>query len=532
MQSAQSGKRLNPRLRQILSILRRERLVQGLSPQKLRRILEQLGPTFVKIGQILSMREDLLPRAYCEELSLLRASVEPMPFELVRRMLEEELGPERLAQVAWIDPAPLGSASMAQAHRALLLPDRREVVLKVQRPGIEKTMGEDIGLLKRAAALMGVVPGIGETIDFPRVLEEMWRVTREELDFLIEASHLERFRQLHAGIAYTACPRVERAFTTARVLAMEYIDGIRIDEVDALTAAGYDMAEIGAKLAESYIKQVMDDAFFHADPHPGNLCIRGGQIVWMDMGMMGTLSRRDQALIKKAFMGVANHDVGAVKEVVLTLGAARAPVNHAQLYGDIDLLILRYAGLELKEMNLGAILQELLEMAQRHAIALPPGVSMLMRGLMTIEGLIERCAPETSFLMVAKAHLMDGWFAQLDPKAEAGKLLKGGFTSAARLLELPGKLSELTGMMIKGENKLNLELVGSEAPLKALDRMATRISLSLVAAALFIGSALLCFTPMEPRLLGVPALGLAGMAAGLLLSGGIVARALRGRLHR
>ncbi len=507
----------NPsRLREILAILHQEEVTKGINPPKLRQLLERLGPTFIKMGQILSMREDLLPRAYCEELAKLRSEVAPMPFGEVSRVLQQELGADKLRNLR-IEETPLGSASIAQVHRARLAPDRRAVVVKVQRSGIVEKMAEDIRLLRRAAALLHIVNVGGDAVDLPAVINEMWAATQQELDFLSEARNLDHFARLHQGVAYTACPRVEWAYSTARVLVMEYIDGIRVDDVDALTEQGYDMNEIGVKLAASYAKQVMDDAFFHADPHPGNIFVRDGKIVWMDMGMMGSLSRRDQQQLSKAVAGVAAHDVAAVKEVVLTMGVVRGPINHSQLYNDLDLLLLRYADAELMELDLGDLLREFFDLAQTHNISMPPGVTMLMRGVMTLEGLLERCAPEISFMQVISAHLKGRMFDHFNLEKELLKHGKTLYQSGQHLLGLPIKVSELVNMLIKGQAKVNLELVGSDEPIKAAKIMVDKLVLALITAAILLSSALICTTDMQPRLLGIPALGLLGFLTALVM---------------
>lgn len=512
----------NPwRLKEILSILVAENAAYDMTPEKLRRILEKLGPTFVKIGQMISMREDLLPGAYCRELSLLRSQVQPLPYAMVKEVLLSELGEEKLSRFSRIDPTPLGSASIAQVHRAYLLPNQRPVVVKVQRPHIDTLMHEDLRLLGKAAKMLNITHFAGN-IDFSLMVQEMQRVTDEELDFLAEAHHMDRFAQLNADLVYIGCPAVEWEFCTPRVLVMEYIDGVRIDDTQQLEALGYDMEEIGTKLAENYSKQVMDDAFFHADPHPGNLFIRDGKIIWMDMGMMGTLTQRDRLMLRKAIQGVINHDIGAVKEVVLSMGSPRGQINHSRLYNDIDMLMSRYASLDLQEMNLGGLLREVMEVARAHSIMMPSGITMLMRGILTIEGVVADCAPSISFIRVVGAHMSSSLFQEIDVKKAARYVGRTLLYSSEHLLELPSKISELTGMMIKGQSKVNLEIVGSEEPLRRINGMVNNIILAVIAASLFLGSAILCTTQVKPLVFGIPLLGALGFFASALVGGYVV----------
>ncbi|HBE80327.1 MAG TPA: ABC transporter, partial [Firmicutes bacterium] len=329
------------RLREIIGVLRKHDILQGITPGKLCKILEQLGPTFVKLGQIMSMRSDILPPEYCNALISLRENVQPMDFTEVERVIESEYGVSYKEFFEWIDPNPLGSASIAQVHHALLKDDRK-VVIKVQRLHIRQVMAGDIVIIRKAISLLKIFGGSGDAVDFKIIIEEMWIVAQQEMDFLIEASHLEEFARLNSEINYIGCPKVEKSLTTSRVLVMESIEGIQIDDLDTLQERGYDMNEIGRKLAENYAKQVLNDAFFHADPHPGNIRVREGKIVWLDFGMMGRLSHRDQQLIKSVVNAILKNDAWELKNAILAIGDPKGKINHAALYTDIDEMLIRY----------------------------------------------------------------------------------------------------------------------------------------------------------------------------------------------
>ena len=229
------------------------------------------------------------------------SDVDPMPFAEVEEVLREAFGCPWQEEFQEIQEKPLGSASIAQVHRAVLKTGE-EVVIKVQRKGIYEIMARDIGLMKKAVKLLPPV-SIKEAVDLNLVLEELWRVTQEEMNFLTEAANMEEFSRKNKKVAFVKTPILYREYTTASVLVMEYIDGIPIDHKEELLAGGYDLDEIGSKFVDNFIKQVMDDGFFHADPHPGNVMIQSGKIVWIDMGMMGRLSDRDRELIGEAIEG-------------------------------------------------------------------------------------------------------------------------------------------------------------------------------------------------------------------------------------
>ncbi len=517
------------RLKEIIEVFGRYNLIRGLTPEKLRHILEDLGPTFVKLGQLMSSRPDMLPDEYCRELALLRSAVRPMDFEDVRQVLEREYGRDYTEIFRFIDETPLGSASIAQAHAAVLR-DGRSVVLKVQRPGIYERMDQDIKLMHKAASVAKIAVRTGDVIDFGGVLNEMWSVAKQELDFLAEAEHIKRFNELN-NLDFAEFPRVEWELTTSRVLCMEKIEGVRIDENLALTEAGFDLRELARRLASSYVKQVLDDGFFHADPHPGNILVKDGKIVWLDLGMTGTLSPRDRELFKKAIIAVAAGDVYGLKAAVLGISRHSGKINHSRLTDDLDGMLSRYGSLELGSINISEVMRDLIGIARSNGLSMPPGIAMLSRGIITIEGVISRLDPETNvvsiFTDVTSQTLIDEFdiFKELD-KAKALLLGIGGRTA-----ELSTNLSEALRLASRGQGKLNIELIGSEEPLSRINSMVNRLIICILNAAILIGSSLLCLTDMKPKLLGIPLLGVFGYTASLILSAWLLYTIMIGKKH-
>jgi ubiquinone biosynthesis protein len=514
------------RFRDILRVLARHELTRGLNPEKLRRVLEDLGPTFVKFGQLLSMRPDILPDEYCEALTRLRTDVMPMDFETVRDMLESEYGqpPEKI--FASIDSEPAGSASIAQAHRAVLK-DGRPVILKVQRPGIYEKMAQDMRLLHRASSIFRIVRKTGQVIDFDNVIDEMWSAAQQELDFLIEASHIREFTENNVGIPYIAFPQVEATLTTQRVLVMEYVDGIQIDDTEALKKAGYDPAELCDKLAANYLKQVVDDGFFHADPHPGNIRVRDGKIVWIDLGMTGRLSARHRHLFKSAVIAAAENDYYTLKSVLLSLATATGPVDHLKLYADIEEMMTRYAAEELGNIDIGIFVMEFLNVAEENGLVMPTGVSMLARGILTIEGVLSRVSPKTNLMNILAVHVSDTVLHEKNLKEELLRGSRALYAFGKRTLDLPGQASDLLRLAVKGQARIGVELVGSEMPLARFDRIMNRLIVGIVNAAAVIGSSILCTTDMDPKLLGIPLLGVLGFTASFVTTVWLIVRILR-----
>ena len=304
------------RMKEIRQVLFRNEITRGVTPEKLRIILEELGPTYIKLGQIMSLHSDILPRAYCDELIKLNSDVTPMPFSEVEEVINRSYREDWHEIFSSIEKEPLGSASIAQVHRAVLR-SGEDVVVKVQRKGIYDTMARDIGLLHRLVKLMPPVGGIKNVVDLDMVLDEMWAVAREEMDFLKEASNVDEFARNNTGIKYVRIPHLYHEYTTSRVLVMEYVGGCAINDREHLLSRGYDLEEVGRKLINNYVKQVMEDGFFHADPHPGNVKVHDGKIVWIDMGMMGRLSTRDKALMEKAVRAIAVTDIATLENTIL-----------------------------------------------------------------------------------------------------------------------------------------------------------------------------------------------------------------------
>ena len=363
------------RLREIISVIHKHQIARGVTPEKLRLILEDLGPTYIKLGQIMSMRSDIFPKKICDEFMRLRSEVTPMPFSEVREVIEHAYGTKLEDVFEEIQETPIGSASIAQVHKAKLK-SGETVVVKVQRKGIYETMSRDIAFLHRAVKLMPPINMAG-LVDMNQVLDEMWVVAQDEMNFLAEAANMEEFARLNKNVAFVTSPMLYREYTTTQVLVMEYIDGIGVDEKEKLLEAGYDLDEIGSKMADNYVKQIMEDGFFHADPHPGNMRIRDGKIVWIDMGMMGRFSQRDQVLLGKVIKGVATNDVSLIVEAVLSLGDFHDKPDQKLLYSDIGDWLTKYGNANFGGLNMGTLMQDLMDIMKENRVSMPHSLTML-----------------------------------------------------------------------------------------------------------------------------------------------------------
>ena len=515
------------RLREMVEVLRARDIVHGITPEKLRLILEDLGPTFVKLGQIMSMRPDFLPQEYCDELMKLQTEASPLPFSVIEKVIEQEYQRRWTRIFRSIDEEALGSASIAQVHCAVLL-DGEKVVIKVQRPGVHDVMSKDIVLLKRAAGILKILGPAQDVVDFSMVLDELWAIAKQEMDFVMEANHIEEFRHANQDADFVSCPKVYRHLTTQHVLVMEYVDGIQIDDVAGLKAAGIDARRIGERLGENYVKQIVEDGYFHADPHPGNIWVRGGKIVWLDLGMMGRLSNKDRAAIRKAIFALAQHDVFEMKAAVLSLGVPQERIDHARLYQDIDALIAQYGDLDFRSLKMGILSRQIMNVLRSHHIAIAPGISMFCRGVMTIEGVMRLVCPEVSFVEIL-ARSMELSFAKgFNWREEAGKAKREGYILLRKSLQLPEQISDILKMTLSGQTKVNLELTGADEPLARLNKMINKLIIALLSAALLLGSSTICTTQMTPKIMEIPFLGVLGYLAAIVLSARLLWSILRG----
>ena len=483
----------NRRLLEILTILKKYHLNQGLTPLKLKNIFMELGPTFVKIGQIMSLRNDLLPNEYCQALESLHADVKKMDFAEVVEVVESSTKQKLTSMYADFKQQPLGSASIAQVHLAHTL-ENQEVVVKVQRKGIYEKMQSDVSLLKKAIKILKLTPNkLTTVIDFNMVLDELWDVAKQEMDFYIEAKNCQEFYENNHQYNYILSPQIISTLSTDKVLVMNNIGGIRIDEKEQLLKAGYNCDEIAEKLINNYIKQVVVDGFFHADPHPGNIHICNGKIAWLDLGMMGRLSHKDQNAIMLAMAGVVEGDISKIKVALLTLGDVKKEINHHQLYNDIDSLLARFGSLPLKAINLASIMEEILNIAEKYHISLPKGVALLARGISTIEGVIIDLNPNISSIELVTNYLTQNAFSQFDLSQELKASSITMYDSSKKLLKLPAMVSELLKMTLKGETNVNITVNNSAELRLILNFLVNKMVLGIIAAAMLISFAILQF---------------------------------------
>ena len=506
------------RMNEIVRIMRQYKVLHGLTPEQAVEVLQALGPTYVKIGQLASNRSDLLPKAYCDAFEKLRDDANPMPFDVVIEQIDRAYGKSWHEVFASIDPVPLGAASIAQVHKATLL-DGTTVAVKVRRPGVAESMAEDIMLMKHLLALGEFASNSHRDIllSLEGFIEEIERTTASEVDFTSELHNLMRFHDELADEEGVTSPVAYPQYSCESVLVMEFVQGTEISHTQALREQGIDVSALARRVCQSYVTQVLDDGFFHADPHPGNILVRDGEVVWIDLGMVGTLTVSERMLVGKVFTAVATDNAYLLKEAVMGLVHVLGPVDHGALLEALSRLLAEYSTAEMKEINVGTVLTEVIEVLRGQNMMMTSSVTMLARGFVTIEGVIAQVAPDISVIEIVSKHVIA---QQADPKFLATQLIDLATTSAASaeaLAKLPTQLSNTLEMLDRGQIKVNGDIEVSSRSLATAYASVGRISLALLSAGLFLGSSILCTTAMQPQLLGVPLLGVLGYVGAFVL---------------
>lgn len=522
----------SPRMKEILHIMRQYHVAQGMTPQKAVAVLEALGPTYVKIGQLASNRSDILPKEYCEAFEKLHDNVSPMSFDMVVECIDKSYGHSYKEVFASIDPKPLGAASIAQVHKATLL-DGTVVAVKVRRPGVVEQMAEDIAMMKILLAFGDFATTAHKDViqNLSGFVNELERTTENELNFTIELNNLVRFRKELKTQPGVTCPAPYPKFSTDAVLVEEYVTGIEIGDVEALKRRGVDVRVLSHRLIQSYVTQVLDDGFFHADPHSGNIIVHGEELVWIDLGMVGTLSGSERMLVSRMFRSVAFGNAYELMEAVLGLCSTKGTVDEGLLLEKMDRLLAEYGQADMANINIGEAFQEIIEVLRRQNLVMTPSVTMLARGFITLEGLLTEIAPDTSVIDVVSEHVMKQMFS---PKYIGEKAVSLAYDSAEAVgsaARLPTQLSHVLAMLARGQVSVKGDVSVPDEVLATVHMAAGRMSLAIMAAGLFLGSAILCTTNMVPKILGVPLLGVLGFIGAFVLSVYVVWRTLRTR-HR
>jgi ubiquinone biosynthesis protein len=482
---------------------------------RFRELLAELGPTFIKLGQLLSTRRDVLPAQWIAELESLQDDCPPLPLADVRAALERGLGRPIEAVFAELDPVPLASASIAQVHRATTHAGE-QVVVKVQRPDIRARIESDLALLYYLARLLEAV--IEETGVYTptAVIEEFDRTIHEELDFEHEAANARAMRAANQGREQIVIPRVHDALSSSQVLTLDYVEGTRLNDVTA--EAGFDTERIARDLLESAFRQLFEDGLFHGDPHPGNILVQpGNKLALLDFGLVARLSRGQKEMLVTLLVAVALRDADSMARVLDKIGIpdTRAPVG--ALRGDIEALLGSYLGLRLDQIRSATLLGDLLDLAVRHKIRVPKEYAVLAKAAMTVEGILRRLYPRLDILEVGLPYARELLLARFNPDDASGTLMRGLLRLQGLAEDVPHQLSQILADLEGGKLRVNVRSADVEKIGEQVRSVGTLVFLGLISAALTAGGLVVLALRPSP-VLGAVALALAALVGAFALT--------------
>ena len=473
------------RLSEIIAVIKKYRLTKDITPENVRLALEELGPTFVKMGQILSSRDDLIPKEFCNEFQKLKHSVKPMPYETVEEILTREYDcpPSEIYQE--INKIPVGSASIAQVHKAVLKTGE-VVAIKVRRENIEGLMERDARLLKKVISLLHLNKIFGDIINLTQVIDEMYDRAKEEMNFHTEKKHIEEFRENNKELVYLKPLKVFNKYSTNNILVMEYIDGFNISDTEELKKAGYDMDEIAEKLTHNYLKQAIDDGFYHADPHSDNIKVVEGKIAYLDFGMMGRLSKRNRNLLEKCIIAIVKNDINEVAHILTLLDTSNNTPDYMQLKNDIRKVLDKNKTTEIINIDIKEFVTEMFILLRQNEITLPKEITMLIRGIVVLEGTLEKISPNINLINVLEKKV-EPQDVLLD-KEKVSSFALSTVKSGANLLLLPSEaLTTLKGIN-NGELRFNIELTDSKHQIDRIEKIVHLVIVSALDVAFIIGT--------------------------------------------
>ncbi|MGI9950941.1 AarF/ABC1/UbiB kinase family protein [Moorellaceae bacterium AZ2] len=454
--------------------------------ERLRLALEELGPTFVKLGQFLSTRPDIVPRDIVHELSRLQDRVAPFDTERVYEILRDELGEGWEEIFVSFDPQPLAAASIGQVHLASL-PGGKKVIVKVQRPEVARIIHTDLEILHYVAQVAQRHSVYGQIYDFVAMAEEFSRALKQELDYTAEGRNADRLRQVLAGEEGVYVPRVYWEYTTGRVLTMEFVEAVKLNEVEEITRRGYNTKRIANNLLRAFYRQVLVEGFFHGDPHPGNLAVLPEEkIVLMDFGLVGTLSEEYRREIIRLVLGLVRRRSQDVIRGMVNLGTVPADLDLKALRREIDNLRQQYLTVPLKDIKLGPAIDELIDVAFRFRIRMPAEFTLLAKALLSLESLITTLDPDLSFIQLSTPYVWDLVRRQYRPREMWRRVEEnlGAYLDLA--YELPWQVQRILSRLSRGDLTFKLEHQDLRSFFRHLEAAVNKLSLSLILLAFSI----------------------------------------------
>jgi len=474
------------------------------APERLLHVLEELGPTFVKLGQIMSTRADLLPEPYIKQLSKLQDDVPPLPFEEIEPVIMDEFNKPAAELFAVFDQTPLASASIGQVHKAVLH-SGEAVVVKVQRPNIARKIETDLEILFNIARIAERRTGWGQLYQPVDIVEEFTQSIRNELDYLAEGRNAERFKKNFQTNDGVVIPGVHWQHSSKRVLVLEFMQGIKISNLEQLDREGYNRKEIAATVVNAMLQQVFEDGFFHGDPHPGNLAVLPeGKVLFMDFGQVGRVDSWLQERFSDLILALVRQDVNLIVRSLLKIGVVHKGINLQGLKKDVSRLQRKYYGVPMSQIKLGDTLTELLELTYTYQVRIPPEVTLLIKSMVTLEALVQVLDPDLSIVDIAEPYGKKLLRKRLSPRrlgsAASEQLLELG----GLLTDLPSRLENVLSMLEGGRLKAQIDVQNFRTFINILNLISNRISISIIIASIIVGSSLMAQNTVSSALMRYP----------------------------
>ncbi len=490
-----------------------------------RLVLEDLGPTFIKFGQILSMRPDLIPFEFAEEFKKLLDEVQPFDYEKVEKQIKDEFGSSAEELFKEFNKEPTAAASIGQVHKARLKTNNL-VVVKVQRPEIENTIETDIDILFNIARLVAKHIPESRLYDPIGIVEEFAKTIRKELDYTIEGRNAERFRRNFEKDNTVYIPGVYWDFTTKKVLTMEFVEGSKVSELGKSVGIE-DRKRVSENIARSYMKQILIDGFFHADPHPGNIFVRNGQIVFMDFGIIGRVDDYMKEKLANLFTAIIQKDIDNIIDKLLDIGMVSDETDIAKFRADIADVMEEYHGTSLQQVEISAMLNDIMKTVIGHRIRMPPNFILLIKALVTMESICREADPEFNLTEVSKPFVEKLVKEKMHPRHLMDKFMKTVVEFNELIAKLPRRFDNILSKLQSGNLVIDLEHKGLDRVMSEIDTSANRLSSSLIISAIIVGSSIIMLTGKGPLLFGFPAFGVVGFIIAAILGMGLVISILR-----
>ncbi len=473
-------------------------------PEELAADLERLGPAFIKLGQLLSTRADLLPPAYLEALGRLQDRVEPFSFADVERVIEEDLGFRLSKGFAAFEAEPTAAASLGQVHRASLR-DGRDVAVKVQRPDIRDGLAQDLGAMEDIADFLDRHTSAGRQFEFVEMVREFRRTLAQELDYRREAHNLVRLADNLSAFTRIVIPRPVSGYSTSRVLTMSFITGRKITDITPLIRQDIDGMALAQELFRAYLHQIIIDGFFHADPHPGNVLLTDdGRIALIDLGMVSRLSPARQDQLLKLLLAIGEGDADRATALAVQVGQARDDLDEPGLRRTVQELVSGYQDLSLKELQIGRVVLEISSAAGQYGIRLPSELTLLGKTLLNLDQVGRTLAPAVDVNAALRREGPELMQQRMRQSISTATVFAAALEAKEFVEQLPGRVNRLLDAVARNDVKLKIEVIDEGAVIHGLQKVANRITLGLLLASLIVGAAMLMRVDTPFRLFGYP----------------------------